>query len=205
MVEEYTTGEYYREVFNAKQEYFDKAGAVHEDDPEYEQRMSIFLDWYIFDRDLPGVDLPPIKYHFKKNRDRMGDEDLSVFKDLCNTNHSLFRMKRKTWKGDAFVVQDLFTKKTFTVKDPELKMGFNKGDLFEGRLIPFKGIFTFSRGFCFHPISMEGFILSEIKKIRFQDKSRQTKLILQLAAMKLKHSRFQHIDVKHIYSFASKF
>jgi hypothetical protein len=52
---------------------------------------------------------------------------------------------------------------------------------------------------------MESFILGEIKRVRFQDKSRQTKLILQLASMKLKHLRFQHIDIKHIYTSQSKF
>ncbi len=57
VIDEFTTGEYYREVYAAKQEFFEKAGIVYEDDPEYEQRMSIFMDWYIFERDLPGVDL----------------------------------------------------------------------------------------------------------------------------------------------------
>jgi hypothetical protein len=52
---------------------------------------------------------------------------------------------------------------------------------------------------------MRSFITGEIKKIRFQEKSRHLKLILQLAQMKLKHQRFSHIDVKHIYGFQSKF
>ena len=30
IIEDFTTGEYYREVYNAKQEYFDKAGIVYE-------------------------------------------------------------------------------------------------------------------------------------------------------------------------------
>ncbi len=49
----FTTGDYYKEVFQAKQEYFEKAGVVYEDDDEFENRMCIFMDWYIFDRDLP--------------------------------------------------------------------------------------------------------------------------------------------------------
>lgn len=68
IVEEFTTGEYYREVYNAKQEYFDKAGVVYEDDVEFEQRMCIFMDWYIFERDLPGVDLPHQILFSKKQR-----------------------------------------------------------------------------------------------------------------------------------------
>jgi len=205
IIEEFTTGEYYREVFNAKQEYFEKAGIVYEDDPEFEQRMCIFMDWYIFDRDLPGVDLPPIKYWFRQNKDRLSGDELNIYKDFCETTHSIFRMKRHTWDRRGLVVVDLFSNETFTVKDSEINKGFSRGDLFEGRIIPFKKGYEFSRGFCFHPVEMESFIQSEIKKVKYQDPSRQTKLILQLSAMKLKHLRFQHIDIKHIYTFESKF
>jgi hypothetical protein len=205
IIEEFTTGEYYREVFNAKQEYFEKTGIVYEDDLEFEQRMSIFMDWYLFDRDLPGVDLPPIKYWFRRNKDRLSNEELNIFRDFCETTHSLFRLKRRTWDKKGLVVTDLFSNKNYTVKDSEVNQGFSRGDLFEARIIPFKKGFEFSKGFCFHPVEMEGFILSEIKKVRYQDPSRQTKLILQLSAMKLKHLRFQHIDIKHIYTFESKF
>jgi len=100
---------------------------------------------------------------------------------------------------------DLFSNKTHTVTDSEITRGFARGDIFEARIIPFKGNFEFSRGFCFHPAEMESFILNEVKKVRFQDKSRQTKLILQLASMKLKHVRFPHIDIRHIYKFESRF
>jgi hypothetical protein len=205
IIEEFTTGEYYREVYNAKHEYFEKAGVVYEDDPEFEQRMSTFMDWYLFERDLPGVDLPPIKYYFRKNKDRFSADELGVYKDFCVTIHSVFRLRRFTWMRRGLVVTDLFSNKNHTVVDSQINQGFARGDLFEARLIPFKGGYEFSRGFCFHPVEMEPFILGEIKKVRYQDKSRQTKLILQLAAMKLKSMRFQHIDIKHIYTLDSRF
>jgi hypothetical protein len=205
VIEEFTTGDYYREVYNAKQEYFDKTGVVYEDDVEFEQRMSIFMDWYLFDRDLPGVDLPPIKYFFRRNKGSFSNEELNIYRDFCSTIHSIFRLKRLTWNKKGLVVLDLFSNKTHTVTDAELNVGFARGDIFETRIIPFKGGYEFSRGFCFHPVEMESFIMGEIKKVRFQDKNRQTKLILQLSAMKLKHLRFQHIDIRHIYTFNSKF
>ncbi|MBI2712365.1 MAG: hypothetical protein HYX41_05845 [Bdellovibrio sp.] len=205
IIEDFTTGEYYREVYTAKQEYFDKAGIVYEDDSEFEQRMCIFMDWYIFDRDLPGVDLPPIKYFFRKNKDRFSSEELNIYRDFCSTVHSIFRLKRFTWNKKGFVVLDLFTNKTHVVTDSEINKGFARGDIFEARIIPFKGEFEFSKGFCFHPADMESFILNEVKKVRFQEKGRQTKLILQLSAMKLKHLRFPHIDIRHIYKFESRF
>jgi hypothetical protein len=205
VIEEFTTGDYYREVYAAKQEFFEKAGIVYEDDPEYDQRMSMFMDWYLFDRDLPGVDLSPIKLYFRKNKDSFPPEELTIYRDFCTTVHSIFQLKGRPWFGGGLKVEDLFSKKDYTVVETDIHQGFSRGDLFEARLVPFKGKYEFSKGFCFHPVEMESFILGEIKKVRFQDKVRQTKLILQLSAMKLRHLRFQHIDVKHIYSFDSKF
>ena len=170
VVREFTTGEYYPEVYQAKQEFFERAGVVHDDDAEFEQRMNLFMDWYLFDRDLPGVDLPPIRYYVRQHQADFTPEDKQIFEDLS-----------------------------------KLKRAFSRGDIFEGRIFPHDGKWHFAQGFCFHPIEMKSFIVNEIKKIRFQDRSRHLKLILQLAQMKLKHQRFSHIDVKHIYGFNSKF
>ncbi|MGE4232602.1 MAG: hypothetical protein AB7F43_04660 [Bacteriovoracia bacterium] len=203
IIETFTTGEWYKEVLTAKQEYFDKSGVVYEEDAEFEARMNIFMDWYIFDRELPGIDLPPIKYYFRMNKDLFSPEEAQIYKDFCETIHSIFYLNKV--KGNEIHVKDLFSNKKFEIRDSEINQGFMNGDIFEARLIPFRGAYQFSRGFCFHPVEMEKFIIGEIKKVRHQEKARQTKLILQLAAMKLKHSRFQHINIKHIYTFDPKF
>ena len=205
IVEEFTTGEYYREVYNAKLEFFDKAGIVYEDDPEFEQRMCIFMDWYLFDRDLPGIDLPPIKYFLRKHKERLSEDETNVYKDLCTTVHSIFTLKRRTFFGKNLIVKDLFSGKRFVVLDADINRGFSRGDLFEGRIILFRGTYEFSQGFCFHPVEVRSFILNEIKKVKFQDRTRHTKLILQLSSMKLEHARRPQIDVSQIYSFESKF
>jgi hypothetical protein len=205
IIEEFTTGENYAEVYRAKEEYFERAGVVYDDDEEFEQRMCTFMDWYIFERDLPGVDLPPIRLYFRRNQDQFKPEDLGIYRDFCSTIHSIFRLKRFKWFGKGFVIQDLFSRKSYTVTDSEIHQGFAQGDVFEARLVPFRNTYEFSRGFCFHPKEVGGFILSEIKKVRFQERNRQNKLILQLSAMKLKHLRFKHIDIKHIYTMDSRF
>ncbi len=207
VIREFTTGDYYPEVFRAKEEFFDRAGVVHEDDAEFEQRMNLFMDWYLFDRDLPGVDLPPIRYFIRQKQSGFTPEDKAVFEDLSNSIHSLFMVSRFTFFGKHknLVIQDLFSKKKYVVINPLKKVAFSTGDIFEGRIFPHEGKWHFTQGFCFHPVEMRSFILGEIKKIRFQEKSRHLKLILHLAQMKLKHQRFSHIDVKHIYVFNSKF
>ena len=205
VIQEFTTGEYYSEVFKAKEEFFERAGVVYEDDAEFEQRMNLFMDWYIFDRDLPGVDLPPIRYYIRKNASRFTEEEKKLYENLSTSIHSLFLLKRFTLFGKNLIIQDLFSKKSYIVIDSKLKFAFSSGDIFEGRIFPLLGKWYFAQGFCFHPVEMRSFIMGEIKKIRHQEQSRHLKLILQLAQMKLKHQRYSHIDVHHVYGFNSKF
>src|SRR5689334_4227428 len=94
VIEMFTTGDYYKEVYQAKQEYFEKAGVVYEDDEEFENRMCIFMDWYLFDRELPSIDLPPIKYWFRLKKDGLNAEDQNFYKEFCNTIHSIFYMQK---------------------------------------------------------------------------------------------------------------
>jgi hypothetical protein len=166
--------------------------------------MCIFMDWFLFDRDLPGVDLPPIKLFYRNNKDKLIAEDQKVFKELAESVHSIFQMRRARFFKSGFIVEDLFSGKRYKVNDPRVNQAFSRGDIFEARLLKFKGEYEFSKGFCFHPMEMRGFIINEIKKVRYQDKSKHTKLIFQLSNMKLKHQRYQHIEVKHVYRFDSK-
>lgn len=204
-MEIYTTGEFYPEVFKAKQEFFDQSGTVHDDDIEFEQRMSLFMDWYLFDRQIPSLGMQPITHYIRQNQPEFSEPEKVLADNLSHSIHSIFIFRGTTLFGKKLVIQDLFTKKKYRVIDPRLKHAFARGDIFEARLFVHEGKYYFSQGFCFHPVEMKSFILSEIKKIRFQDRDRHLQLILQLAQMKLKHQRFSHIDVKHIYGFDSKF
>lgn len=204
VVELFTTGDYYREVYEAKLEYFEKTGVIYEEDEEFEQRMCIFMDWYLFDRDLPGVDLPPIRYYFKQYRSRWTEEEVAVYSDFCSTIHSVFCVKGAPFFGSGLLVYDLFSKKSYRVMSSGINQGFTRGDIFEARLILFRNQYHFSKGFCFHSSEVKSFILNEIKKIRYQGKARQTKLILQLSAMKLRFLRYPHIDIHHLYQFESR-
>jgi len=205
LMEIYTTGEFYPEVFKAKQEFFDQAGTVHDDDSEFEQRMSLFMDWYLFDRIIPSLGIPPITHYIRQNQIDFSESEKALVDDLSHSIHSIFVFCGFSLFGKKLIVQDLFSRKKHKVIEPRLNQAFARGDIFEARLFPHDGKFFFSQGFCFHPVEMKSFISSEIKKIRFQDRARHLELILQFAQMKLKHQRFSHIDVKHIYGFNSKF
>jgi len=57
----YSEGKYYEEVKSAKDEFFTRAGKVAEGSELFEGQMRAFLDWYMFDRPLNGVDLCPVR------------------------------------------------------------------------------------------------------------------------------------------------
>jgi len=205
IIQKFTTGDHYAQVCAAKLEYFERSGAVHEDDPDYDQRMNLFLNWYLFDRDLPGVDLPPIVLYHRTEAPLLDANQQKIVTAFTKTLHSLFRMKGKALFGSGLVVKDLFSKKKYKVQNSNFDEAFSSGDVFEARLVAYDGKNYFLDGFCFHPLETAGYILDEVKKIRHQDQSRHFKFILQLSGMKLKHQRFSHVDVRHIYSEHSKF
>lgn len=205
LMNQYTTGEFYPEVFKAKQEFFEQSGTVHDDDAEFDQRMSLFIDWYLFDRKIPSLGITPITHYIRQNQLHFSEVEKRVYENLAHSVHSIFLFRGNSLFGKKLVVQDLFTRKKYKVEETRLKQAFARGDLFEARIFTDEGKHHFSNGFCFHPVEMKSFIINEIKKIRYQDPDRHLQLILQLAQMKLKHQRFSHIDVKHIYGFESKF
>jgi hypothetical protein len=196
--EKFSTGEFYSAVHAAKLEFFQKAGTISEDDIEFETRMNVFMDWYLIDRDLPGIDLPPVKYYLRENLNDLEEQDLKVIRSFTETLHSIFEIKKI--KNNEMVLLDLFPKKKYTVMITKLTPALTKGEIFEGRVIPFEDKHILSSGICLHPVEMKKYIIKEIKKIRHMGRSHHRELIMKLADMKLKHSRYQHIDPKFIYS-----
>ncbi len=203
IIDTFTTGEFFREVFEAKREYFENLGTVPEDDPDFENQMDMFMGWFLFDRPLNQHDLPPVLLYYRRNRDKFSGDEEVIFRSLTETKHSVFELL-KLKEGDM-TLRDLGNKDKYDITENEYRVGFSKGDVFEARLVPQGKIWVFANGFCFHPKDAFKFIAEQMKKIRDEDHAQRTKLMLQLRQMKTKHLRFPHIDVKHIYTLTPKF
>lgn len=200
---EYTSGDYYREVYEAKKNYFDSLGVIAEDDQDFENQMDVFMGWYVFDRPLDAHDLPPAFLYYRKNMSKFSPEDQVSYKALTETKHSVFEMLKQ--KELSLTLRDLSNGQKYEVKELQYRVGFSKGDIFQARLIPFGKSFVFANGFCFHPKEAAKFIEAQMKKIRDDDAAQRTKLLLKLGQMKNKHHRFPHIDVQHVYTLTPKF
>ncbi|HEY8280390.1 MAG TPA: hypothetical protein VIH99_12250 [Bdellovibrionota bacterium] len=200
---EYTAGDYFREVYEAKKNYFESLGVIAEDDPDFENQMDVFMSWYLFDRPLEKHDLPPVYLYYRKNQPNFSPEEDALHKALTQAKHSIFELVKP--KGNSLVLRDLSNGQKFEVQDMQFKAGFSKGDVFEARLIPEGKAFVFANGFCFHPKEAYKFIESQMKKIREDDSAQRTKLLLKLGQMKNKQHRFPHIDPEYIYTLTPKF
>lgn len=198
VLDEFSQGKYRDELGYAKEEFFIQSGVVHEDNSLYEERINAFLDWYLFERQLIDEDLPPVILYYKRHKDEFSAEEEEVFRGFTETVHALFLVKNT--ENKKIFLKDLFTNKKYMVFDSYVEPILNKGDIFESRLIPFKGCYIFSRGFCFHPSETKSYILSEIKKIRNMGTEQHTAFMMRLALMRLKVEEYPHVDIKDIYN-----
>ena len=162
LMDEYTAGEFYREIYQAKQEYFTEFGIVNEDDPDFENQMDIFLAWYLFDRNLTKFDLPPVKLYFRRHADGLPEDQRALFQNLIDSKHSIFEILKR--KDDTLYLRDYCTRDKYEVVDQRYSLGFSKGDIFEARLIPLPDgkRHCFAAGFCFHPKESAKFIESSV-------------------------------------------
>jgi hypothetical protein len=198
VLEAYSRDGYYEEVRRAKEEFFSRVGQVAEGSENFETQMKAFLDWFLFDRNLEKSEICPIKLFVFDHANNFPPEEREIFRDLAKSVHSLFELL-KVKESDIYI-KDLFSSEKYIVEDSEIYSGFNKGDIFEGRLIKFRDRMVFGPSFVFHPKECQAFISKEIKKVRNLDPKHQLKLIHRFAMMKMKCEQYSHIDVKNIYT-----
>src|SRR5258708_20404727 len=89
LIQQFTGPDYQREALEAKREFFERAGIVDEEAGNFETRMSQFLDYYMFSRELSDVHLPPVNYFFEKNRDQIPPEAMTYYENMTKSHHSL--------------------------------------------------------------------------------------------------------------------
>ncbi|MGP0564843.1 MULTISPECIES: hypothetical protein [unclassified Nitrospina] len=167
LIEDITQSHSMDEIYQAKKEYQAMSGEIFEDDKSYEARMGLFLEWFLFDRPINGSETP--LHRFMENRSEgFSGEEKELCEGLKESRHSLFLMK-KSGNGHV-VVRDLFEDEKLVVKEDEGKLFFNKEDVFEARLLPFRTKYFFTENFCHHPRATYKYILSKVKPVIAEEK-----------------------------------
>ena len=172
---------YSNDLLLARKEYQKNTGDIFEDDKSYEDRMALFLEWYIFERIHPSKEQTVLE-SIISNSKGVPSNILINIKQFTNNIHALFIVKKIN--TDSVRVMNLFDDKKYDVYESSSKLCFSKDSMFEGRLLPYKKSYFFTGNFCFHPDGSKKYIKSKIKKILSNQKLNEKEL--QLKKMMLK-------------------
>src|SRR6185369_14190921 len=92
LAERYSEGEHKLEAMRAREEYFDRAGKVYDDDAElFESRMASFLEWYVLERPFRGGPAPAVHALASPEPARSPDERREIAQ-LASSHRSLFEL-----------------------------------------------------------------------------------------------------------------
>lgn len=151
------------QILEAKKAYQKETGEIYEDDNSYNSRMSLFLEWYLFDDYIVEKLQTPLEILIEENPDTWNSDKLEFYKSLIKSIQGLFLVKKI--KDETVKVLNLFSNETYLVQEKGSRLIFSKNDIFQGRLIFFQEQFHFTGNFCFHPQKAHKYIKQEVKLI----------------------------------------
>lgn len=201
LIEFATSPKYQEELIRAKDHYNKIPGRVHDDEPSFENRMNLFINWYIFDWIITDERITFVDLFFRENESTLVDEENKIFSDLRYTLHSLFILEKRVSKEHILLI-DLFDGERLDILDTSESLGIEEEDLFEARIIPVNAKIIFAPGFCIHPIEIIPDLKKIIKRIKFWTPDERFTFIQKLSSMKLKMDRYKHLSIDEIYDLS---
>lgn len=195
VLSQYTQGQFFNDLKEAKDKYFTLTGKLDEDKEEFESRMNCFNDWYIFQyRHSDGSKV--IEDYIRTSE---LDEELS--QALLNVNHSLFEFSKVNFRKQI-VLKDILHDEKVTLVKNHPTISLMESDVFTGRVIKFKGEYYLLRGICILPQGVKSVLKKQSKKVRKANSfEEELKYLLQLEALKTKAMHYSHIDPTKIFIF----
>ncbi|MFH1018715.1 MAG: hypothetical protein V1798_11130 [Pseudomonadota bacterium] len=192
---------YAAELARAREEFFRRTGKVFEDEPMFENRITACLEWYLFDRILKDVGVPPVRLFYIAHRSALDPAERRILESLQRTRHSLYEYLGRA--GSCFRVRDLWDGRVHEVTERRTYAGVSKGDILDARLIFLPEGAMFSDAMWLHPAEARRFVLEEVRKTRIAHESGFEALLFDLAYMKLKQDRYRHLGTPEIYNWSS--
>lgn len=162
----------------AREFFFVVTGKVHEDDPNYENRMACFQEFFMFDFRLSNVFSGSTVFEtFLFNTTKtLPLKKTQSFEHLRNQVHSIFQVMEI--KPQGMILKDLFSSRYYDVTALSFVTftGLNAGQLLDTRLFEFKGCFYFTGIFILHEHNVQRFVEEKIKKFLQKPKHCENRL-----------------------------
>jgi hypothetical protein len=196
LAERYSEREHKLEAMRAREEYFDRAGKVFDDDAElFEGRMASFLEWYVLDRPMAGIGLTPVALAIEEGGALPADERRALAA-LATSHHSVFELFETA--GEVLDVEDLIGGARFAVRERRKPLGMTAGDLFEARVIWDGETVMFGRTFLFHPPDAREVVLGWVEKSVAGGVARD-EILFHLSRQHIRWHRQGHVNAAKVY------
>jgi hypothetical protein len=193
----YAEEPYRTEIAEAREDYFNQAGKVFEDDAElFESRMASFVEWYVLERPLQGGPPPVLRALEQANAAGEPEATRKALAALSTSHRSVFDLS--VVSGDTVELEDLLGGARFKVVERRSTVGFEAGDLIEARLVWDGERVVFSKTFLFHPRDAREAALDTIDAALAKGTSR-AEIIFALSRMHVRWHRHGHVNAARVY------
>ena len=196
LAERYSEREHKLEAMRAREEYFDRAGKVFDDDAElFEGRMASFLEWYVLERPLADRGLTPVACAIEEGAARLADERRALAA-LASSHHSVFELFEIA--GEMLDIEDLIGGSRFSVRERRKPLGMAPGDLFEARVVWDGETVVFGKTFLFHPPDAREVVLEWIARAVATGVAHQ-EILFHLSRQHIRWHRHGHVGAAKVY------
>jgi len=192
-------GKFEQEITLARQEFVERTGDLFESDESYDQRVRVFLEWYVLDRTVSiGIKRTPVKLYIESVTAGRTTQDLAHLRQLTKTELSIFEFKKA--KEDQMRVVDVLTNEKHNVFERRKPAGIEPGDLFEGRLVRSDNRLMMSRAVIIHPRLAKKAILKAAKNFRKAPAGKtRHDVVHRVAYFTNRSERYSHLPTSQIF------
>jgi hypothetical protein len=196
--ERYSSGEHKLEAMRAREEYFERAGKVFDDDAElFDGRMASFLEWYVLERPAAALGgATPVAHALGDARAGFSARERRGLAQLASSHHSLFELYSVADR--VLDVEDVLGGARFKVVERRKTLGFSPGDLFEARVVWDGDAPVFGRTFLFHPPDAREVILDWVEGAVDRGVARD-EILFHLSRSHIRWHRLGHTGAAKIY------
>lgn len=180
-------------LVQAKEDFYERTGKIFHDDAFFNDRISYFTDYFIFERKLSSHLHPEVGTPFEIYQKVPTSHSIQGF------IHSIFSVQRV--HDQYLTIRDLAS--TERHKIPRTNVSafelINKKDLFQGFIYDLGSQKALSRGLIFHPTDAHSTIRKYIKSQQKKNLFQLEEALLRFAKQQLRHLRHNHVNPKLFY------
>ncbi len=202
LIQHFTGPLFQDELFLAQKEFFDNAGTLDENKPNYTLRISQFYDWYFLTRPLKGYMQTPLMVCEQQRELRMTDDDVATLQILKKHQHSIFEYIKI--KNNEMHIKDIYKNEKICVDANQLIFSFDEKEFFEARIVEIQNKKYYLKGFCFHPESAQKFIQEQTNLFKKNPDLNYKEFLIRLNKMRYKFEQYKHVKPEMIYTNENK-